>query len=101
VVASRDEAENTPAHPRAAARATAKKRFYAERKLCYRHAVFCHRMEVWQRKEAMIWADEQALRTQQGIHKYLKVLACAQCTLVSDIPPASSRRISGLLTRVI
>jgi hypothetical protein len=101
VVASRDEAENTPARPRAAARAAAKKRFYVERKLRYRHAVFCRRVEAWQRKEAMIRADEQALQAQQGIHKYLKVLARAQCTLVGDILPASSRRVSGLLTRVI
>lgn len=100
-MASRDEVEATPARPRAALRAAERKRFYAERDLRYRHAVFCRRVEAWQRKEALLRIDEQNLRARKGIHRYLKVLARAQCALVSDTPSAFSRCASGLLTRIL
>ncbi|KAI9767158.1 MAG: hypothetical protein M1839_004613 [Geoglossum umbratile] len=90
VVASREEVEKIPARPRAAFRATDKKRFYAERDLRYRHAVFCRHVEAWQRKEAMLRAKEKTARAREGIYKYLKVLVRSHCTLTkTPFPPDS------------
>jgi hypothetical protein len=74
-----------PARPRAAHRAARRKRFYAERDLRYRHVVLCRRVEAWQRWEAALKKDERNMRALEGIHKYLKVLARAQCSMVRDI----------------
>jgi hypothetical protein len=85
-----------PAWPCAAHRAALKKRFYAERELRYRHAVFCRRVEAWQWKEALLRVEEQNVRAREGIHKYLKVLARSNCSLVSAAPsPASPRGSDG------
>jgi hypothetical protein len=92
VVSSRDEEEWMPTRPRAAHRAALKKQFYAEYELRYRHAVFCHWVEAWQWKEALLRVEEQNVHTHESIHKYLKVLVCFNCSLVSysslsDISP--------------
>ncbi|KAH0564869.1 hypothetical protein GP486_001738 [Trichoglossum hirsutum] len=64
--------------------------FAAERRLLYRHAVFCRRVEAWERMEAALSHEEQVLRALKGIHGYGKAIAHAVCTLAeTPFPPDS------------
>ncbi|KAI9776892.1 MAG: hypothetical protein M1839_009340 [Geoglossum umbratile] len=94
VVASRNEVEKTPVRPRSTLRAAIKKQFLTERELRYQHAVFCRRVEAWQRKEALLRIEDQSLRIQEGIRKYLKVLARSHCASTkTPMPPDSEEEV--------